>query len=83
MRLPRDVSGNELAKQLKRYGYEITRQTAHLRLTSTIRGFEHDITIPAHKALRVGTLSAILSDIAGYLDLPKEELAQELFGRRR
>jgi len=27
MKLPRDLSGVELAKLLRRYGYEITRQT--------------------------------------------------------
>ena len=35
MRIPRDVSGDELAKLLKRYGYEVTRQVgSHMRLTT-------------------------------------------------
>jgi predicted RNA binding protein YcfA (HicA-like mRNA interferase family) len=55
MRLPRDVGGQELAILLKRYGYEITRQTgSHLRLTTTQEG-EHHVTIPRHGSLRVGT----------------------------
>ena len=34
MKLPRDISGVELAKALERLGYRITRQTgSHLRLT--------------------------------------------------
>ncbi len=81
MRLPRDVSGEQLAKLLKRYGYQVTRQTgSHMRLTSTYRGEEHHITIPRHASLRVGTLSGILSDVAEYLGIDKAQLVQELFG---
>ena len=64
MRIPRDVSGNELARLLKRYGYEVTRQVgSHIRLTTRWEG-EHHITIPQHKALRVGMLNSILKDVA-------------------
>jgi hypothetical protein len=34
-----------------------------------------------HKALRLGTLSGILRDVASYLEMSKEELAEELFGQ--
>ncbi|MGD0932752.1 MAG: type II toxin-antitoxin system HicA family toxin [Candidatus Korobacteraceae bacterium] len=45
--MPRDLSGSELAKLLRRYGYQITRQTgSHLRLTSSTRGTQHHIAIP-------------------------------------
>lgn len=82
MKLPRDLSGAELAFLLRRYGYEVTRQTgSHLRLTSTARGREHHVTIPRHGALRVGTLSAILADVAAYLEMDRQALAEELFGR--
>ena len=38
MKLPRDVSGVDLAKRLGRLGYEVTRQTgSHLRLTTRER----------------------------------------------
>ena len=80
MRLPRDLDGLRLASLLRRYGYEITRQTgSHIRLTSSIRGQEHHITIPAHKELRVGTLHAILKDVAAYLDKDVAELTHDLF----
>jgi len=62
--------------------YGVTRQTgSHLRLTSTLKGAEHHITIPRHKQLKVGTLNAILSDAATYLEMSREELAEQLFGR--
>jgi predicted RNA binding protein YcfA (HicA-like mRNA interferase family) len=66
---------------LRRYGYEQTRQTgSHLRLTSTARGAEHHVTIPSHDALKIGTLSAILHDVAAYLEMDHTVLAAELFG---
>ncbi len=82
MKLPRDLSGQQLAQLLRRHGYEITRQTgSHLRLTSRIQGTEHHITIPTHDALKVGTLSAILADVAAYLDTDRAALIVELFSR--
>lgn len=82
MRLPRDLSGSALASSLRRYGYETTRQTgSHLRLTSTSKGAGHHVTIPRHAALKVGTLSAVLTDVATYLEIEREHLAEELFGR--
>jgi len=82
VRLPRDLSGAKLAALLRQYGYEQTRQTgSHMRLTTTIRGHEHHITIPKHDSLRIGTLSGILDDIAEYLGESRDELAEHLFGR--
>jgi len=52
-----------------------------MRLTTTIRGHEHHITIPKHDSLRIGTLSGILDDIAEYLGESRDELAEHLFGR--
>ena len=80
MKLPRDMGGEEFAALLSRYGYKITRQTgSHVRLTSTSKGFEHHITIPKHKPLRVGTLSSIVNDIAAYLEIKRQKLVEELF----
>ncbi len=82
MKLPRDLSGHDLAHALRRYGYEVTRQTgSHVRLKSTIRGTDHSITIPAHQTLKVGTLNAIVSDVATYLEVDRSQLVQELFGK--
>ncbi|MBU4273416.1 MAG: type II toxin-antitoxin system HicA family toxin [Planctomycetes bacterium] len=79
MKLPRDISGVELAKALGRLGYEIGRRIgSHLRLT-TQRSGEHHLTIPAHEALRVGTLSAILRDVAEHHRLSRRQLLEELF----
>lgn len=52
-----------------------------MRLTSSDRGIEHQVTIPTHRHLKVGTLAGILSEIAEYLELDRDELAEKLFGR--
>ena len=81
MKVPRDPGGDDLAQVLRRYGYEVTRQTgSHLRLTSTLKGSPHDITIPRHASLKTGTLSGILKDIASYLEIDRTALLQALFG---
>ncbi|MEI6303424.1 MAG: type II toxin-antitoxin system HicA family toxin [Betaproteobacteria bacterium] len=80
MKLPRDLSGARLAKALARVGYSITRQTgSHLRLT-TVSPSEHHVTIPAHDPLRVGTLAAILADVAAHQEISRDELLDRLFG---
>ena len=80
MKLPRDVSGHDLARRLKPYGYDVTRRVgSHMRLTTRERG-EHHVTIPAHDELRVGTLEYILASVAHHLGLDRGELALRLFG---
>jgi predicted RNA binding protein YcfA (HicA-like mRNA interferase family) len=79
MRLPRDLSGEELALLLQCNGYQVSRQTgSHMRLT-TLQGGEHHITIPRHKSLRVGTLNGILTDVAEHLEIEREALVRALF----
>lgn len=78
MKLPRDVSGADLAKALQAIGYRITRQTgSHVRLTTTERG-EHHVTVPAHASLRIGTLAGILGDVEAHLEITREDLVERL-----
>jgi predicted RNA binding protein YcfA (HicA-like mRNA interferase family) len=81
-KVPRDISGKQLAQLLNKYGYNITRQTgSHIRLVTTGRGSEHKVTIPDHQPIKIGTLNNILADIADYLQISKQELLEKLFGR--
>ena len=81
MKMPRDLSGAEFARLLRRHGYEEIRQSgSHIRVRSTSKGAVHHVTIPAHTPLKVGTLSGILLEIATYLEISKEVLARDLFG---
>ena len=80
MKIPRDLSGQDLIKYLKPYGYEMTRQSgSHIRLTTNQNG-QHHITIPNHDSLKIGTLSSIISDVAQHLEKTKDQLLQEIFG---
>ena len=79
-KLPRDLSGQRLARALAAFGYTVTRQTgSHLRLTTSLNG-EHHVIIPDHGQLEAGTLPAILGEIARHLETSKDELASRLFG---
>jgi len=79
MRLPRDLSGSDLAQILRKLGYAGTRQTgSHLRLTTHEHG-EHHLTIPQHTPLRIGTLSSILADVAAHFEITREQLLARLF----
>jgi predicted RNA binding protein YcfA (HicA-like mRNA interferase family) len=80
MRIPRDLSGNDLAALLKSFSYALTRQTgSHMRLTTQREG-EHHVTIPNHPSLRLGTLSGILTDVAHHFGISRDELSKKLFG---
>ncbi len=80
MKIPRDINSDNLIQLLKKYDYKIIHQTgSHVRLTSNIKNIEHHITIPKHKDLKIGTLSNILKDISGYLEIDKDNLIQNLF----
>ena len=82
MKIPRDLSADDLIKLLrKQYGYEVTRQVgSHIRLTSNLKG-EHNVTIPRHSFLKIGTLNSILSDIAVHFEKDKQVLIKELFNQ--
>jgi len=80
MKLPRDLSGLDLARALSSLGYRTTRQTgSHIRLT-TDHPTQHHVTVPAHDPLKVGTLSAILGDVAEHQKISRDDLLQKLFG---
>ena len=80
MKVPRDLSGEQLIKKLERLGYRVTRQTgSHIRLTCD-NPTQYHITIPNHDPLRLVTLNSILGDIAAQLKVARDELLQRLFG---
>lgn len=79
MKLPRDVSATDLIKALKKYRYSTSRQSgSHIRLTTQEKG-EHHLTIPNHDPIKIGTLSAILQDVAEHFNKSKEEVINEIF----
>ena len=83
MRLPRDLSGDELARLLRRnFGYRFVRQRgSHMTLAVVILDAEHQVTIPRHQQIRVGTLSSIMSNVAEQFGLTRDEVRMKLFER--
>ena len=77
MKFPRDMDATQLIKALERIGYRPVRQSgSHIRLQCEDPA--HSITIPNHRPLRIGTLSAILADVAARRKLDRDELLREL-----
>ena len=82
MKLPRDLSGTEVAQLLARhYGYRVTRSRgSYMTVTLTAGGDQHQVTVPRHRVVRIGTLDAIIADVPAFLGLPKQAVRDTLFG---
>ena len=60
MKLPQ-ISGKELIKKLKRFGFVVTRQKgSHIRLEKNMKEKTIKITIPNPPLLKKGTLNQII-----------------------
>jgi predicted RNA binding protein YcfA (HicA-like mRNA interferase family) len=78
MKIPRDCNGTQLARAMRKLGYEISRQSgSHLMMTSQ-RGGEHHGTVPNHRPIKVGTLHEIPKSVAAHHGIQVEELIHEL-----
>jgi predicted RNA binding protein YcfA (HicA-like mRNA interferase family) len=79
VKVPRDISGQDMVRCLKKLGYIPTRQSgSHIRLTTQEKG-EHHITIPNHDPIKIGTLSAILADVAEHFAKTKDDIIKQIF----
>lgn len=75
MKLPRDLSGEELIKHLsKHWGYQRVHQVGSHVILQTQLPMAHRVAIPAHTALRIGTLNSILSAVALHKRVTKEDV---------
>jgi predicted RNA binding protein YcfA (HicA-like mRNA interferase family) len=71
LKTPRDVSGVEAVRALKRLGFVPLRQTgSHLILRKNSR----TVVVPQHKPLKPGTLKGIIEQAGLTLDEFVEEL---------
>lgn len=78
MKLPRDVDAEQLIGALARLGYHAVRQSgSHIRLESASPA--HAVTVPNHRPIRIGTLAAILGDVAEARRISKADLISLLF----
>lgn len=80
MKLPRDVDARQLIKALARLGYAVSRQSgSYIRLTCPDPS-PHSVTVPDHAPLKIGTLNAILADVAAHQRIDKAALIARIFG---
>ncbi len=78
MKTPRDLSGQELAKALRKLGYVVTRQHgSHLRVT-TQQGGEHHEVVPNHSPIKLGTLKGILRNVSQHHRMSVAQLMETL-----
>jgi hypothetical protein len=49
-----------------------------MRLT-VAKPSEHHVTVPPHESLRIGTLAAILDDVAAHLEITRDALLERLY----
>jgi predicted RNA binding protein YcfA (HicA-like mRNA interferase family) len=79
MKLPRDLSGRDLAKGLcRRWDYRHTHQVgSHMVLETEIPTHQR-ISIPDHKTLNVGTLGNILRAVASHKRVSREQILNSL-----
>ena len=79
MKTPRDLSGRELAEAFCRHwAYrEVHRVGSHIILQTEVPSHQR-LPIPDNKALRVGTLNAILRLVAHHKRVSREEILASL-----
>lgn len=75
MKLPRDLSGEELVKHLcRRWEYRQVHQVGSHVILETSQPGPQRIAVPEHHPLRVGTLNAILAAVAAHKGVTKEDV---------
>ncbi len=73
------MSGRRLIRLLTKVGYNVIRQRgSHARLRKKTASGDHNITVPLHTTIAKGTLNDILSDVALWNNISKDDLLSRL-----
>lgn len=79
MKLPRELSGRELARVLcARWTYRQVNQVGSHIILQTETPQHHRLSVPDHKPLRIGTLNAILRQVAAAKGVTRQEILATL-----
>jgi len=79
MKLPRDLSGEDLVKHLCRsWGYEKIHQVGSHIILQTQMPTPHRIAVPSHSPLNIGTLNGILAKIAAHKGVTRADILKGL-----
>ena len=75
MKIPRDLSGQDLVKALCRHwDYRIVHQEGSHIVLETTEPTHQRLAVPAHSSLRVGTLNAILRAVSNHKGVSRQEI---------
>lgn len=75
MKLPRDLRGRDLAQVLcSRWGYAKVNQVGSHVILQTETPGHHRLSVPDHQPLRLGTLNAILREVAKAKGISREDI---------
>ncbi len=75
MKLPRELAGRELARVLcARWGYRQVNQAGSHIILQTEAPRHHRLSVPDHKPPRIGTLNAILRQVAAAKGVTREDI---------
>ncbi len=79
MKIPRDLSGQELVQALCRHwDYRIIHQEGSHIVLETEEPFPQRLSVPDHKTLRIGTLNAILRTVANHKRIERQAILESL-----
>jgi predicted RNA binding protein YcfA (HicA-like mRNA interferase family) len=79
VKLPRELSGRELARVLcARWAYRQVNQVGSHIILQTETPRHHRLSVPDHKPLRIGTLNAILRQVAAAKGITREDILATL-----
>ena len=75
MKIPRDLSGQDLMAALCRHwGYKEVNQVGSHIVLETREPTQHRVVVPAHKAVRIGTLNGILRSVANHKGVDRQSI---------
>lgn len=79
MKLPRNLHGEALVAHLcKKWGFRKVHQVGSHIILQTDDPVSHRLAVPAHRSLKIGTLNAILADVAAHKNVLKEDILKDL-----
>jgi len=79
VKLPRRLYGRELARVLcARWAYRQVNQVGSHIILQTEIPQHHRLSVPDHKPLRIGTLNAILREVAAAKGVAREDILATL-----
>jgi len=75
VKIPRDLYGRDLAAGLCRsWGYQKVNEVGSHIILQTENPVHHRLSVPDHKPQWLGTLNAILRDVAGAKKVTREQI---------